>query len=174
MSPEQARPTGGNAPSPTAAAATATAVPSGPTPPEPITLRIVSLDHYMASPVPGIDVFWSELEGVAVHKVPVVRIFGATPGGQKSCLHLHGVRLYTILIVEFLVFLNVDILLAFQNIDCSFSTKINENCFFQKVNNLVSYFSFIGLSVFLYSVRQRFTPNYLRSYGIRSTSCVIS
>ena len=46
----------------------------------------------MARPLPGFDVCWTELEGVAVQKVPVVRIFGSTPGGQKACLHLHGVR----------------------------------------------------------------------------------
>lgn len=68
-----------------------TAVPSPSTPPEAFSLRIVSLDHYMASPIPGFDVCWSELEGGAVQKVPVVRIFGPTPAGQKACLHLHGV-----------------------------------------------------------------------------------
>jgi hypothetical protein len=89
--PLQTHPIGGIPPAPSPTAAAPTAVPSIPTPPEPITLRIVSLDYYMAPPVPGMDVCWSELEGVAVQKVPVVRIFGATPSGQKSCLHLHGV-----------------------------------------------------------------------------------
>ena len=83
-----AHPPPGTAPAPVSATATA-AIPS---PPEPVSIRIVSLDYYMAPPTPGMDVCWSELEGVAVQKVPVVRIFGATPGGQKSCLHLHGVR----------------------------------------------------------------------------------
>lgn len=92
IDPLQTRSPDGNAPAPPPTATTAPTIPSPPTPPEPITLRIVSLDHYMAHPVPGMDVCWSELEGVAVQKVPVVRIFGATPSGQKSCLHLHGVR----------------------------------------------------------------------------------
>lgn len=95
IAPLQTRPNGGTPPAPTPAAATtaaaAAAVPSAPAPPEPITLRIVSLDYYMAPPVPGMDVCWSVLEGVAVQKVPVVRIYGATPSGQKSCLHVHGV-----------------------------------------------------------------------------------
>lgn len=60
--------------------------------PEPVfSVRIVSLDHYMARPEPGLDVCYSELEGTVVERVPVVRIFGATPLGQKTCLHLHKV-----------------------------------------------------------------------------------
>ena len=81
----------GNLP-PTAAEASLAATAPAPSQTEPVTLRIVSLDHYMAHPVPEIDVCWSELEGVAVQRVPIVRIFGTTTGGQKACLHLHGVR----------------------------------------------------------------------------------
>lgn len=57
-------------------------------------VRIVSLDYYLAPPVPGLDVCYSSLEGTAVERVPVVRVFGATPAGQKCCLHLHRVRGY--------------------------------------------------------------------------------
>lgn len=56
-------------------------------------LRIVSIDYYMAAPLSGMDVCFSPSEGTAVEKVPVVRIFGSTPSGQKACLHLHRVRM---------------------------------------------------------------------------------
>ncbi|KAK2856635.1 hypothetical protein Q5P01_005370 [Channa striata] len=57
-------------------------------------VRIVSADYYLASPIKTLDVCYSEFRETDVRKVPVVRIFGATPAGQKTCLHLHGVFPY--------------------------------------------------------------------------------
>ncbi|XP_061750093.1 DNA polymerase zeta catalytic subunit-like [Nerophis ophidion] len=57
-------------------------------------VRIVTADYYLASPLPQLDVGYSEFRGSDVQKVPVVRVFGATPAGQKTCLHLHGVFPY--------------------------------------------------------------------------------
>ncbi|XP_061780433.1 DNA polymerase zeta catalytic subunit [Nerophis lumbriciformis] len=57
-------------------------------------VRIVTADYYLASPLPQLDVGYSEFRASDVQKVPVVRVFGATPAGQKTCLHLHGVFPY--------------------------------------------------------------------------------
>eukprot|EP00798_Chlamydomonas_sp_ICE-L_P022555 gene22555-29680_t len=52
-------------------------------------IRLVSIDYYMAAPIPGVDVCFSHFEGTPIERVPIVRIFGSTSGGQKACLHLH-------------------------------------------------------------------------------------
>ncbi|KAK7907545.1 hypothetical protein WMY93_016157 [Mugilogobius chulae] len=57
-------------------------------------VRIVTADYYLASPVKDLDVCYSEFRESDVKRVPVVRIFGATPAGQKTCLHLHGIFPY--------------------------------------------------------------------------------
>nr|XP_015209617.1 PREDICTED: LOW QUALITY PROTEIN: DNA polymerase zeta catalytic subunit [Lepisosteus oculatus] len=57
-------------------------------------VRIVTADYYMASPLKDLDVCRSEFRESEVKRVPVVRIFGATPAGQKTCLHLHGIFPY--------------------------------------------------------------------------------
>ncbi|XP_019624970.1 PREDICTED: DNA polymerase zeta catalytic subunit-like [Branchiostoma belcheri] len=58
------------------------------------SVRIVTADHYQAAPVQGLDVCHSDFRGTDSKRVPVIRIFGATPAGQKTCLHLHGVFPY--------------------------------------------------------------------------------
>lgn len=47
-------------------------------------VRVVTADYYLASPVKDLDVCYSEFRQSNVKKVPVVRIFGATPAGQFS------------------------------------------------------------------------------------------
>ncbi|XP_069126103.1 uncharacterized protein [Argopecten irradians] len=58
------------------------------------SVRIVTTDHYQASPVTDLDVQHSDFRGSDVYKVPVIRVYGATPAGQKTCMHVHGVFPY--------------------------------------------------------------------------------
>ncbi|KAI5067558.1 hypothetical protein GOP47_0018086 [Adiantum capillus-veneris] len=54
-----------------------------------LSLRVVTLDYYMAPPLPELDACYSSLLGQPIAEVPVVRVFGTTLAGQKMCLHLH-------------------------------------------------------------------------------------
>ncbi|XP_023941797.2 DNA polymerase zeta catalytic subunit [Bicyclus anynana] len=58
------------------------------------SVRLVVCDHYLAKPLPGVDVIYSEFRGSDIKQVPVLRIFGPTPDGRKACLHVHGVFPY--------------------------------------------------------------------------------
>ena len=83
-------------------------------PPPPFSMRIVTIDHYMARPLPQLvlphphlfstrslisplfqqDCVFAPLHGKAIQQVPVTRLFGVTPGGQKACMHVHRVFPY--------------------------------------------------------------------------------
>ncbi|XP_036146254.1 DNA polymerase zeta catalytic subunit isoform X2 [Monomorium pharaonis] len=58
------------------------------------SITLVNIDSYQASPIPELDVIFSEFRGSEVKKVPVIRAFGSTATGKKTCLHIHGVFPY--------------------------------------------------------------------------------
>ena len=49
---------------------------------EMFSLRIVSADHYMAEPCPGLDVVYSEFRATKIFKLPVIRLYGPTRLGE--------------------------------------------------------------------------------------------
>ncbi|XP_045467770.1 DNA polymerase zeta catalytic subunit isoform X2 [Harmonia axyridis] len=60
----------------------------------PVLVRIFDVDFYLSTPVPNLDVTFSQFRGSATHQVPVIRIFGSTDIGKKICLHVHGIFPY--------------------------------------------------------------------------------
>ncbi|KAE9593684.1 hypothetical protein Lal_00036393 [Lupinus albus] len=57
--------------------------------PEIFSVRIVSIDYYMAPPISEFDISYSTFHRGKVKEVPVIRVYGSTPSGQKTCLHIH-------------------------------------------------------------------------------------
>lgn len=64
------------------------------------SLRLVTVDYYLEKPIKGVDVTFSEFRGSPVRRLPVVRVFGTTPAGQKACVHLHGLFPYLLVMHE--------------------------------------------------------------------------
>ncbi|KJE92975.1 DNA polymerase zeta catalytic subunit [Capsaspora owczarzaki ATCC 30864] len=58
------------------------------------SMRIVDADSYMTAPVPSLDVMRTDHDGSSCHRVPVIRLYGSTPAGQRTCLHIHRVFPY--------------------------------------------------------------------------------
>lgn len=52
------------------------------------SVRIVTADYYLAKPIKDLDVCYSEFRESDVKRVPVVRIFGATPAGEWPLVSL--------------------------------------------------------------------------------------
>jgi len=60
-----------------------------------ISVRLVTMDHYMAPPIHAdLDPVYSSFRSSVVERVPVLRVFGPTVAGQKTCLHIHGILPY--------------------------------------------------------------------------------
>ncbi|KAJ1531754.1 hypothetical protein ONE63_000417 [Megalurothrips usitatus] len=57
-------------------------------------VRIIKVDHYMSAPIPELDVTFSDFRKSSIKSVPVIRIFGSTPKGEKTCVHVHGIFPY--------------------------------------------------------------------------------
>ncbi|XP_035734954.1 DNA polymerase zeta catalytic subunit-like isoform X3 [Vespa mandarinia] len=58
------------------------------------SVRILTIDSYQTNPIPELDPTFSEFRGNEIKHVPVIRIFGSTLTGEKTCLHIHGVFPY--------------------------------------------------------------------------------
>ncbi|XP_015117259.1 uncharacterized protein LOC107041289 [Diachasma alloeum] len=58
------------------------------------SVRLVTADSYQAQPLPQLDPTFSVFRGTEIKNVPVIRVFGTTPTGEKTCLHVHGVFPY--------------------------------------------------------------------------------
>ena len=63
-----------------------------------VSVRLVTMDYYLSSPSTDtrnqFDPIYSMFRSAPIKKVPVLRVFGSTPAGQKSCLHIHGIFPY--------------------------------------------------------------------------------
>ena len=63
-----------------------------------ISVRLLTMDHYMIAPSEdssnNFDPVYSMFRSAPIHRVPVLRVFGTTPAGQKACLHIHGIFPY--------------------------------------------------------------------------------
>jgi len=56
---------------------------------EMFSLRIVSADHYMAEPCPGLDMVYSEFRSSKIFKLPVIRLYGPTRLGCNLAFSVH-------------------------------------------------------------------------------------
>ena len=56
----------------------------------PWSVRLVDIDYAVKPVERGLDPEQSPLTERRIKQVPVIRIFGPTPSGEKACLHVHG------------------------------------------------------------------------------------
>ena len=48
-----------------------------------VSVRLVTADYYMTSPVNGLDPCYSNYRGLQIKRLPVIRVFGSTSTGNS-------------------------------------------------------------------------------------------
>lgn len=61
------------------------------------SIRIFTINYYLAKPDPQFDEIYSEFRQCEVKEVPILRVFGSTLDGIKTCLHVHNVYPYLLI-----------------------------------------------------------------------------
>jgi DNA polymerase zeta len=61
------------------------------------SMSIFMINYYMSRPEPSLDEVYSDFRCSEIKYVPVIRVFGSTPEGQKTCLHVHNVFPYMLI-----------------------------------------------------------------------------
>jgi DNA polymerase zeta len=58
------------------------------------SMRLVEVESLTAPPIQGLDETWSTLEGRPIKRVPLLRLYGTTPAGQKCAVTVHNAYPY--------------------------------------------------------------------------------
>jgi DNA polymerase zeta len=61
------------------------------------SMSIFMINYYTCRPEPSLDEVYSDFRCSEIKQVPVIRVFGSTPEGQKTCLHVHNVFPYLLI-----------------------------------------------------------------------------
>eukprot|EP00002_Diphylleia_rotans_P013155 TRINITY_DN2562_c0_g1_i23.p1 TRINITY_DN2562_c0_g1~~TRINITY_DN2562_c0_g1_i23.p1 ORF type:complete len:1638 (+),score=290.27 TRINITY_DN2562_c0_g1_i23:62-4975(+) len=61
------------------------------------SVRLVDIDYYLSPPIDGLDTKSCSWTGNPIKEVPIIRIFGSTPKGQRCCCHVHHVFPYLLI-----------------------------------------------------------------------------
>lgn len=72
------------------------------------SMRLIEVEPCTTTPIPGLDETWSSLEGRAIKKVPLMRLYGTTPQGQKCSVAVHNVYPYFFLSIPESVLIQCD------------------------------------------------------------------
>nr|XP_036219196.1 DNA polymerase zeta catalytic subunit [Bactrocera oleae] len=94
------------------------------------SVRLVIADFYMEKPIFGFDPCYSEFRGKEIKRVPIIRIFGSSADGRKTCMHVHGVFPYFYIPYEAKEFesLNKAIYQITSNVDKAINISLGQAC----------------------------------------------
>ncbi|XP_011182997.2 DNA polymerase zeta catalytic subunit [Zeugodacus cucurbitae] len=94
------------------------------------SVRLVIADFYMEKPIFGFDPCYSEFRGKEIKRVPIIRIFGSSADGRKTCMHVHGVFPYFYIPYEEKEFesLNKAIYQITSNVDKAINISLGQAC----------------------------------------------